>query len=207
MAGRLGSGVDAGLLRAQPVLTVASKGLAGLGRLVIIASVAGAAGAALVVLLAIGAFGWSGLVFALLGLAPLAGWRVGRRAVRGAGLLGDPHRVVSAVEASRQAGREWLDHMGALGGSAKAGRAGGMARSAVGAGRSLWRAVAPDVEGAEDLRALAVWPRTVAMAVAGLVSPILLVIALVWGLLSLPEPELPSGRPPPVGTTPPTGSA
>lgn len=67
--------------------------------------------------------------------------------MRGAGLLGDPRRVLTAVKASGQAGRDWLDHMSALGGAAKARRAGGVARSAVGAGRSLWRAVGPDVEG------------------------------------------------------------
>ena len=42
----------------------------------------------------------------------------------------------------------------------------------------------PD-EGAEDLKALALWPRTMAMAVAGVLSPILLAVALVWALLVL----------------------
>ena len=184
-AARAGGGLDRGLTRAQPVLTAASRALGGLGRVVVVASVAGGAGAVLLVLLALRAFGPSGLLFGLLGLAPLAGWRVGRRAVRGAGLLGDPRRVLKAVKASGQAGRDWLDHMAALGGAAKARRAGGVARSAVGAGRSLWRAVGPDVEGADDLKALALWPRTVAMTVAGLVSPLLLPVALVWAVLAL----------------------
>lgn len=184
-AARVGSGADRGLTRAQPVLTVASKTLGGLGRLVSVASLVGALGAALLVLLGLRAYGWSGLLFALSGLAPLAGWRVGRRAVRGAGLLGDPSRVLAAVKASGAAGRDWLDHMAALGGAAKARRVRGVAGSAIGAGRSLWRAVGPDVEGAQDLKALALWPRTVAMATAGLVSPILLPIAVVWGLVAL----------------------
>ena len=184
-AARVGSGADRGLTRAQPVLTVASKTLGGLGRLVIVASVVGAVGAALLVLLGIRAFGWSGLLLALSGLAPLAGWRVGRRAVRGAGLLGDPSRVLAAVKASGAAGRDWLDHMAALGGAAKARRVRGVSRSAIGAGRSLWRAVGPDVEGAEDLKALALWPRTVAMATAGVISPVLLAIALLWALAVL----------------------
>jgi len=184
-AARVGGGADRGLTKAQPVLSVASKTLGGLGHVVVVASLIGAAGAALLLLLGVLAFGWSGLLFALVGIAPLAGWRVGRRAVRGAGLLGDPRRVLAAVKASGEAGREWLDHMAALGGAAKERRARGVARSAIGAGRSLWRAVGPDVEGADDLKALAIWPRTVAMAVAGLLSPILLPIALVWGLLTL----------------------
>jgi len=184
-AAQVGSGAERGLTRAQPVLSVAAKTLAGLGRLVIVASLLGAAGAVLLVLLGVSAFGWAGLLLGVVGLAPLAGWRVGRRAVRGAGLLGDPHRVLAAVKASGQSGREWLDHMGALGGAAKARQARGVARSAIGAGRSLWRAVGPDVEGADDLRALALWPRTIAMTIAGLVSPVLLPIALVWALFAL----------------------
>lgn len=182
-AARVGSSADSGLTRAQPILNVASKTLAGLGRLVIVASVVGAAGAVLLLVLGFQAFGWSGLLLGLLGLAPLAGWRVGRRAVRGAGLLGDPRRVLAAVKASGQAGREWLDHMAALGGAAKARQGRGVARSAIGAGRSLWRAVGPDVEGADDLKALALWPRTAAMAAAGLISTVLLPIALIWALL------------------------
>jgi len=75
--------------------------------------------------------------------------------------------------------------MSALGGAAKERRARGVARSAIGAGRSLWRAVGPDVEGADDLKSLAIWPRTVAMAVAGLLSPLLVPIALVWAVLTL----------------------
>jgi hypothetical protein len=152
---------------------------------VVALSVVGAVGAVLLVVLGLSAFGWSGLLFGLFGLAPLAGWRVGRRAVRGAGLLGDPRRVLAAVKASGQSGRQWLDHMAALGGAAKARRAGGVARSAIGAGRSLWRAVAPDVEGADDLRSLALWPRTLAMATAGVLSPLLLAVALVWALLAV----------------------
>ena len=105
--------------------------------------------------------------------------------MRGAGLLGDPRRVLAAVKASGESGREWLDHMGALGGAAKSRQGRAVARSAIGAGRSLWRAVGPDVEGAEDLRALALWPRTIAMALAGLLSPLLLLIALAWGLVAL----------------------
>ena len=184
-AGQVGAGVDRGLTRAQPVLGVAAKGLGGLGRLVMTASVVGAVGAALLVVLGLRAFGTPGLLFGLTGLAPLAGWRVGRRAVRGAGLLGDPHRVLAAVKASGQAGRQWLDHMSELGGAAKARRGRRVARSAIGAGRSLWRAVGPDVEGADDLRALALWPRTVAMTAAGLLSTLLLPIALLWALLAL----------------------
>lgn len=184
-AAQLGSGADRGLTRAQPVLTVASKALSGLGRIVVAASLLGAAGAGLLLLLAVRAWGGSGLLFGLFGLAPLAGWRVGRRAIRGAGLLGDPRRVLAAVKASGQSGRDWLDHMAALGGAAKARRARGVARSAVGAGRSLWRAVGPDVEGADDLRALALWPRTIAMAAAGLLSPLLLLVALIWGAAAL----------------------
>lgn len=184
-AAQAGSGAERGLNRAQPILNVAAKSLAGLGRLVIAASLLGAAGAVLLGLLGLSAFGSSGLLLGLLALAPLAGWRVGRRAVRGAGLLGDPHRVLGAVKASGQAGREWLDHMSALGGAAKSRQARSAARSAIGAGRSLWRAVGPDVEGADDLRALALWPRTVAMATAGVLSPLMLAIALVWGLLAL----------------------
>ncbi len=184
-AARVGGGFDQGLTRAQPVLSVASKALGGLGHTVATLSVVGAVGAVLLLLLGVMSFGWSGLLFGLFGLAPLAGWRVGRRAVRGAGLLGDPRRVLAAVKASGQAGREWLDHMAALGGAAKGRRGGAVVKSAVGAGRSLWRAVGPDVEGADDLKALALWPRTAAMATAGLVSPILLPIALVWGLLAL----------------------
>jgi len=176
-AAQVGGGAERGLTRAQPVLNVAAKTLAGLGRLVIVAS-----------LLGVSAFGWAGLLLGVVGLAPLAGWRVGRRAVRGAGLLGDPHRVLAAVKASGQSGREWLDHMGTLRGAAKARQARGVARSAIGAGRSLWRAVGPDVEGADDLRALALWPRTLAMAIAGLLSPILLPIALVWALFALIVP-------------------
>ena len=183
-AARVGSGLDHGLTRAQPVLTVASKALGGLGRIVTAVSVVGAVGAGLLVVLGLASFGAGGLLLGLFGLAPLAGWRVGRRAVRGAGLLGDPRRVLAAVKASGEAGRQWLDHMAALGGAAKARRASGVARSAVGAGRSLWRAVGPDVEGAEDLKALALWPRTVAMVVAGLVSPVLLVVALIWALVA-----------------------
>jgi hypothetical protein len=182
-AARVGGGADHGLTRAQPVLTVASRALGGLGRVVVGLSVAGAVGAVLLLVLGVRSFGWSGLLLGLFGLAPLAGWRVGRRAVRGAGLLGDPRRVLAAVKASGEAGREWLDHMAALGGAAKERRARGVARSAIGAGRSLWRAVGPDVEGAEDLKALALWPRTVAMAVAGLLSPVLLAVALLWALL------------------------
>jgi hypothetical protein len=60
-----------------------------------------------------------------------------------------------------------------------------VAKAAIGAGRSLWRVVGPDVEGADDLRELAIWPRTLAMAAAGVLSPLLLAIALVWGLLVL----------------------
>ena len=184
-AARVGGGVDRGLTRAQPVLGVASKALGGLGRLVVGASIVGAAGAALLLVLGLRDFGWSGLIFGLAGLAPLAGWRVGRRAIRGAGLLGDPRRVLAAVKASGQAGREWLDHLAAFGGAAKARKVGGVARSAVGAGRALWRAVGPEVEGAEDLKALALWPRTVAMTVAGLLSPLLLLLAAIWALVSL----------------------
>ena len=184
-AARVGSGADRALTRAQPVLTVASRALGGLGRLVVVASMVGAVGAALLVLLGLRAYGWPGLLFALCGLAPLAGWRVGRRAVRGAGLLGDPRRVLAAVKASGAAGRDWLDHMADLGGAAKARRARGVARSAIGAGRSLWRAVGPDVEGADDLKALVLWPRTVAMATAGMVSPVLLAIALLWAVVVL----------------------
>jgi hypothetical protein len=182
---RVGGGLDQGLNRAQPVLTVAAKAVGGLGRSVVALSVVGAVGAVLLVVLGVSAFGWSGLLFGLFGLAPLAGWRVGRRAVRGAGLLGDPRRVLAAVKASGQSGRQWLDHMAALGGAAKARRAGGVARSAIGAGRSLWRAVGPDVEGADDLRSLALWPRTLAMATAGVLSPLLLAVALVWALLAV----------------------
>ena len=184
-AGHVGAGVDRGLTRAQPVLAVAAKGLGGLGRLVMMASVVGAVGAALLLVLGLRAFGSPGLLFGLAGLAPLAGWRVGRRAVRGAGLLGDPHRLLAAVKASGQAGRQWLDHMSELGGAAKDRRGRGVARSAIGAGRSLWRAVGPEVEGADDLRGLALWPRTVAMTAAGLLSTLLLPIALVWALLAL----------------------
>jgi len=187
-AAQVGGGAERGLTRAQPVLNVAAKTLAGLGRLVIVASLLGALGVLLLVLLAVSAWGGPGLLLGLLGLAPLAGWRVGRRAVRGAGLLGDPNRVLAAVKASGQSGREWLDHMGTLRGAAKARQARGVARSAIGAGRSLWRAVGPDVEGADDLRALALWPRTLAMAIAGLLSPILLPIALVWALFALIVP-------------------
>jgi len=184
-AAQVGSGAERGLTRARPVLNVVAKTLTGLGRLVIVASLLGAAGALLLVLLAVRAWGGPGLLLSLLGLVPLAGWRVGRRAVRGAGLLGDPHRVLAAVKASGQSGRDWLDHMSDLGGAAKARHGRGVARSAIGAGRSLWRAVGPDVEGADDLRALALWPRTVAMTIAGLLSPVLLPIALVWALLAL----------------------
>lgn len=184
-ASRVGGGLDHGLTRAQPVLTVASKALSGLGRVVAGVSVVGAVGAVLLVALGLRSFGVPGLLLGLLGLAPLAGWRVGRRAVRGAGLLGDPRRVLAAVKSSGEAGRQWLDHMAALGGAAKARRARGVARSAIGAGRSLWRAVGPDVEGAEDLKALALWPRTVAMATAGLLSPLLLAFAAVWTLAVL----------------------
>ena len=184
-AARVGGGIDQGLTRAQPVLSVASKALAGLGHTVTVLSVVGAVGAVLLLVVGVWSYGWSGLLLGLFGLAPLAGWRVGRRAVRGAGLLGDPRRVMQAVKASGQAGREWLDHMAALRGAAKARRAGGVARSAIGAGRSLWRAVGPDVEGADDLKALALWPRTVAMAVAGVASPLLLPLALIWGLAEL----------------------
>jgi hypothetical protein len=74
--------------------------------------------------------------------------------------------------------------MAELGGAARARRARGVARAAVGAGRSLWRAVGPDVEGADDLRSLALWPRTLAMAAAGLLSPLLLAIALAWAVLA-----------------------
>ena len=184
-AARVGSGADQGLSRAQPVLSVAAKALGGLGRVVAGFSVAGAVGAVLLMVLGVRSFGRPGLLFGLSGLAPLAGWRVGRRAVRGAGLLGDPRRVLAAVKASGESGRQWLDHMAALGGAAKARRARGVARSAIGAGRSLWRAVGPDVEGADDLKALALWPRTVAMTVAGVLSPVLLAVALVWGLLAV----------------------
>ena len=184
-AARVGTGVERGLTRAQPVLTVASKTLGGLGRLVVFASVVAAVGAGLLLLLGLRAYGSRGLLFALFGLAPLAGWRVGRRAVRGAGLLGDPHRVLAAVKASGEAGRQWLDHMAALGGAAKARKTRGVVGSAIGAGRSLWRAVGPDVAGADDLKALALWPRTLAMAAAGLASPLLLVVALVWALVEL----------------------
>jgi hypothetical protein len=184
-AARVGGGVDHGLTRAQPVLTVASKALGGMGRIVTVFSVVGAVGAVLLLLLGVTSFGASGLLLGLFGLAPLAGWRVGRRAVRGAGLLGDPHRVLAAVKASGEAGRQWLDHMAALGGAAKARKAGGVAKSAIGAGRSLWRAVGPEVEGADDLKSLALWPRTVAMVIAGILSPILLLVALVWGLVVL----------------------
>jgi hypothetical protein len=181
-AARAGAGVDSGLTRAQPVLNVASKALGGLGRVVAGLSVVGGVGAVLLVLLGLRAFGWQGLLLGLLGLAPLAGWRVGRRAVRGAGLLGDPHRVLAAAKASGESGRQWLDHMASLGSAAKARQARGVARSAVGAGRSLWKTVGPDIEGADDLKALALWPRTVAMTIAGVVSPVLLLVALVWGL-------------------------
>jgi hypothetical protein len=184
-AARAGSGIDHGLTRAQPVLSVASKALGGLGGIVTVVSVVGAVGAVLLLLLGVTSFGAAGLLLGLFGLAPLAGWRVGRRAVRGAGLLGDPRRVLAAVKASGEAGREWLDHMAALGGAAKARKAGAVARSAVGAGRSLWRAVGPEVEGAEDLKALALWPRTVAMVVAGLLSPVLLLIAVIWGIVAV----------------------
>lgn len=184
-AARVGGGVDHGLTRAQPVLTVASKALGGMGRVVTVFSVVGAVGAVLLLVLGVTSFGASGLLLGLFGLAPLAGWRVGRRAVRGAGLLGDPRRVLAAVKASGEAGRDWLDHMAALGGAAKARKAGGVAKSAIGAGRSLWRAVGPDVEGAEDLKSLALWPRTVAMIVAGVLSPVLLLVALIWGVLVL----------------------
>jgi hypothetical protein len=184
-AARVGGGVDHGLTRAQPVLTVASRALAGLGRIVTVLSIVGGIGTVLLVVLGLRSFGWSGLLLGLVGLAPLAGWRVGGRAVRGAGLLGDPRRVLAAVKASGQAGREWVDHMGSLGGAAKAGKARGVARSAIGAGRSLWRAVGPEVEGADDLRALALWPRTLAMTTAGVLSPVLLLVALLWGALAL----------------------
>jgi len=146
-------------------------------------SVLGAAGALLLVVLGLREFGWPGLLLGLFGLAPWAGWRVGRRAVRGAGLLGDPRRVLAAVKASGESGRQWLDHMAALGGAAKARRGRKAVSAAIGAGRSLWRAVGPEVEGADDLRALALWPRTLAMVTAGLLSPILLPIALLWALL------------------------
>lgn len=182
-AAQVSGSADSGLKRAQPVLTMASKTLAGLGRLVIVASALGAAGAVLLLILGIQAFGASGLLLGLFGLAPLAGWRVGRRAVRGAGLLGDPGRVLAAVKASGQSGREWLNHMAALGEAAKARRGRGVARSAIGAGRSLWRAVGPDVEGADDLKALALWPRTTAMVLAGVISPVLLPIALIWAVV------------------------
>ena len=184
-AARVGGGADSDLTRAQPVLTAAAKALGGLGRVVAGLSAVGGLGALLLVVLGVRSFGWRGLLFGLFGLAPLAGWRVGRRAIRGAGLLGDPRRVLAAVKASGESGRQWLDHMSALGGAARARRARGVARSAIGAGRSLWRAVGPDVEGAEDLKNLALWPRTVAMATAGVLSPLLLVIALVWALLAL----------------------
>ena len=184
-AARVGGGADHGLTRAQPVLSAAATALGGLGRVVAGLSVVGGLGALLLVVLGVRSFGWPGLLLGLLGLAPLAGWRVGRRAIRGAGLLGDPRRVLAAVKASGESGRQWLDHMSALGGAARARRARGVARSAIGAGRSLWRAVGPDVEGAEDLKNLALWPRTVAMATAGVLSPLLLVIAFVWALLAL----------------------
>jgi len=184
-AAQVSQGADRGLTRAQPVLSAAALTLSSLGRIVVVASLLGAAGAVLVLLLAVRSLGGPGVLFAVVGLAPLAGWRVGRRAVRGAGLLGDPRRVLAAVRASGQSGREWLDHMGALGGAAKARQGRAVVRSAIGAGRSLWRAVGPDVEGADDLRALALWPRTIAMAVAGLLSPLLLLIALAWGLVAL----------------------
>ena len=184
-AAQVGSGAERGLSRAQPALLLAASALSGLGRVVIVTSLAGAAGAVLLLLLAVRAWGSAGLLVGILGLAPLAGWRVGRRAVRGAGLLGDPRRVLAAVKASGQSGREWLDHMATLGGAAKARQGRSVVRSAIGAGRALWRAVGPDVEGADDLRALALWPRTLAMALAGLLSPVLLLIALVWGLAAL----------------------
>jgi hypothetical protein len=184
-ATRVEGGVDQGLTRAQPFLTAVATTLAGLGRTVSGLSLLGGAGALLLVLLAVRSFGPWGLLVGLTGLAPLAGWRVGRQAVRGAGLLGDPRRVLAAVKASGAAGRQWLDHMAELGGAARARRAGGVAKAAIGAGRSLWRAVGPDVEGADDLRELAIWPRTLALAAAGVLSPLLLAIALVWGLLVL----------------------
>jgi hypothetical protein len=184
-AASIGGGADHLLKRAQPVLTVAAKAMSGLGRAVVLFSVVGAVGAVLLTLLGLSSFGLSGLLLALFGLAPLAGWRVGNRAVRGAGLLGDPRRVMAAVKASGEHGRQWLDHMAGLGSAAKAHKAGAVARSAIGAGRSLWKAVGPDVEGAEDLKSLALWPRTVAMVVAGMLSPLLLLVALVWGLIAL----------------------
>lgn len=184
-ATRVGGGLDVGLTRAQPVLDAASRALSGFGRTVAAFSIVGAVGAVLLLLLGLRAFGWSGLLLGLFGLAPLAGLRVGRRAGRGAGLLGDPRRVLAAVKASGQAGREWLDHMAALRGAAKARKAGGVARSAIGAGRSLWRAVGPEVDGADDLKALALWPRTVAMTIAGVLSPVLFLVALIWGVLAL----------------------
>ncbi len=184
-AARLGGGVDHGLTRAQPILTVASRSLSMLGWAVVSLSVAGAVGACLLVLLGLRSFGWPGLLLVVFGLAPGAGWRVGRRAIRGAGLLDDPRRVLAAAKASGEAGRQWLDHMAALGGAAKNRKVGGVARSAIGAGRSLWRAVGPDVEGADDLRALALWPRTLAMAAAGVLSPLLLAVGLIWGLVTV----------------------
>lgn len=177
--------LEQGLTQARPVLTMASLFLGGVGRVLIGASLVGAIGAAGIAVLGLISFGPIGLLFALCALIPWAGWRVGARARRGAGLLGDPHRVLAAVLATGQAGHDWLDHMASLGEAAKGRQPRAMIKAAVGAGRSVWRAVGPEVEGAAELKALCLWPRTVAMAVAAGLSTLLLPIAMTWTLFIL----------------------
>ncbi len=184
-AARQGGSIDQAVVRAQPVLTVAARVLAGLGRVIAGLSVIGGIGAAGVLWVGLVTFGPRGGFFALLALLPLAGWRIGRRAVRASRLLRDPHLVMTAVRASGQAGADWLDHVGASKDAIQTRRPWRAVSPVVNAGDAFLRMISPDIPGGEDLARLALWRRTWAMALAGFFSPLLLLIAIVWGLARL----------------------
>jgi hypothetical protein len=171
--------------RSRPVLLAVSRGLRIAGRAVQALSLTGAVGAALLTFGLVRAAGWWGLVGLLAGVFPWRGWLVGHHAVAGSGLLADPGRVNAAARASAGSGREWLGHVSALRAATRGRRFGSAARAVIGSGRSVWGVVSPNIEGAEGLRELAIWPKTVAGLGAAVACPVLLLVGALVALVSL----------------------
>jgi hypothetical protein len=171
--------------RSRPVLAAVARTLRVAGRIVQVLSLTGVAGTLLLTAGLLHAAGWWGLIGLLAGVVPWRAWLVGHHAVAGAGLLADPGRVHAAARASAGSGREWLSHVSALHAATRGRRFGAAARAVVGSGRSVWGVVSPNIEGAEGLRELAVWPKTVAGLTAAVACPVLVLVGALVAVVSL----------------------
>jgi hypothetical protein len=177
--------IDPLVERSRPVLAGAGRVLRYVGRLVEVAALSGVVGAALLTLGLVRVAGWWGLLGLAAGILPWRGWLVGHHAVVGSGLLADPGRVAAVARESAGQGRQWLEHVADLRAAGRGRRAGPLARAVVGTGRSVWSILSPDIEGASNLRELAIWPKTVSGLACAAACPILLLIGLVAALASL----------------------